>query len=586
MTATNSPDKGRMGSSLEGMDAIWVEVIANQIMGVAEEMASTLIRASFSPNIKQRADCSTAVLGPDGAVLAQAPRIPIHLGSMIGAIKHLLAHHPLDSLSPGDMFLANDPYNGGGQHLPDINFVAPVFFDGKVAAFVANIAHHADVGGMVAGSESSICQTIYQEGLRLPPVAIMRGGVMNRDIQEIITLNSRTPEERHGDILAQIAANTVGVKRLSDCLSRYGHDRVLGACQNYLDATERRFRARLAEIPDGVVETSDALDPDLYGDGETVPIKLRLEKKGSDLILDFAGTGDQLPSARNLPVGALHSTIYCVVKILIDPDLAGNSGYFRAITVKTPEGTVVSPSPGAAVGSRALASAVVGDIVATALSQLVPESAVAGSGPHHQATFSGRHMSGDLAGGAAGGVWVDYETFAGAQGARPYQDGMDAVRIHASGASNLPVEALEHAYPLIIERYALRDDSGGAGQYRGGCGLVRDYRAIVPMSVSLSAERQAVAPRGMDGGGDGATGAFIINPGRADERRLPSAVGELAMAAGDVLSIRTPGGAGFGDPKQRPRDRVERDLREGRISKDAAGQFYGLSGDSGKEADQ
>ena len=567
MIATQSPDK-----DLAGMDAIWVEVIANQIMGVAEEMASTLIRASFSPNIKQRADCSTAVLAPDGAVLAQAPRIPIHLGSMIGAIKHLLAHHPLDSLSPGDMFLANDPYNGGGQHLPDINFVAPVFFDGKVAAFVANIAHHADVGGMVAGSESSICQTIFQEGLRLPPVAIMRGGVMNRDIQEIITLNSRTPEERHGDILAQIAANTVGVKRLSDCLARYGHDRVLGACRHYLDATERRFRTRLAEIPDGVVETSDALDPDLYGDGETIPIKLRLEKKGADLILDFEGTGDQLPSARNLPVGALHSTIYCVVKILLDPDLPGNSGYFRAITVKTPEGTVVSPSPGAAVGCRALSSAVVGDIVATALSQLVPESAVAGSGPHHQATFSGRDPS--------GGVWVDYETFAGAQGARPYQDGMDAVRIHASGASNLPVEALEHAYPLIIERYALRDDSGGAGQYRGGCGLIRDYRAMAPMSVSLSAERQAVAPRGMGGGSDGVTGAFIINPGRTDERRLPSAVGELAMAVGDVLSIRTPGGAGFGDARQRGRDRVERDLREGRISKETANTVYGLDGTS------
>ncbi|WP_366657452.1 hydantoinase B/oxoprolinase family protein [Fodinicurvata sp. EGI_FJ10296] len=548
---------------LDGMDAIWVEVIANQIMGVAEEMASTLIRASFSPNIKQRADCSTAVLAPNGDVLAQAPRIPIHLGSMIGAIEHLLHFHPLDTLSPGDMFLANDPYTGGGQHLPDINFVAPVFFEGRVAAFVANIAHHADVGGMVAGSESSICQTIFQEGIRLPPVAIVRGGVVNRDIQEIITLNSRTPEERHGDILAQIAANTVGVRRLTECMQRYGHDRVIGACNHYLDATERRFRARLADIPDGVFEAADALDPDLYGNGETVPIKLRLEKKGTELILDFEGTGPQLPSARNLPVGALHSTIYCVVKILLDPDLPANSGYFRAITVKTPEGTVVSPSPGAAVGARALASAVVGDVVASTLSQMVPESAVAGSGPHHQATFSGTYPS--------GGVWVDYETFAGAQGARPYQDGMDAVRIHASGASNLPVEALEHAYPLIIERYALRDDSGGAGHYRGGCGLIRDYRALSPMTVSLSAERQAVAPRGVDGGRDGATGAFVLNPGRSGERRLPSAVGELAMAQGDVLSIRTPGGAGFGDPDRRDPALLEKDIREGRVTKGGAG---------------
>ncbi|TVR11646.1 MAG: hydantoinase B/oxoprolinase family protein, partial [Salinarimonadaceae bacterium] len=425
---------------IRGMDAVWVEVIANQIMGVAEEMASTLIRASFSPNIKQRADCSTAILAPNGDVLAQAPRIPIHLGSMIGAVDQLLAHHPVESLQPGDMFLANDPYTGGGQHLPDINFVAPVFHEGELAAFVANIAHHADVGGMVAGSESSICRTIFQEGLRLPPVAIARGGRLNRDIQEIIALNSRTPDERRGDILAQVAANNVGERRLRECLARYGKDRVLEACAQYLDATERRFRARLAEIPDGVAEASDALDPDLYGDGGTVPVRLRLEKKGSQLHLDFEGTGPQLPSARNMPVGALQSTIYCVVKVLLDPALPANSGYFRAVTIDAPEGTMVNPSAGAAVGCRALTAAVIGDVVARAVSDLVPQCAVAGSGPHHQATFSGRHPDGT--------VWVDYETFAGAQGARPYLDGMDAVRIHASGASNLPVEALEHAYPL------------------------------------------------------------------------------------------------------------------------------------------
>jgi N-methylhydantoinase B len=553
---------------IRGMDAIWVEVIANQIMGVAEEMASTLIRASFSPNIKQRADCSTAILAPNGDVLAQAPRIPIHLGSMIGAVDQLLAYHPIESLAPGDMFLANDPYTGGGQHLPDINFVAPVFHDGELAAFVANIAHHADVGGMVAGSESSTCRTIFQEGLRLPPVAIARGGRLNRDIQEIIALNSRTPDERRGDILAQVAANNVGAKRLGECLARYGKDRVLGACSQYLDATERRFRTRLAAIPDGITEAWDALDPDLYGDGTTIPVRLRLEKKGSELHLDFEGTGPQLPSARNMPVGALHSTIYCVLKVLLDPDLPANSGYFRAITIKAPSGTVVNPNAGAAVGCRALAAAVIGDVVAQAVSGLIPQCAVAGSGPHHQATFSGLHSDGT--------VWVDYETFAGAQGARPYLDGMDAVRIHASGASNLPVEALEHAYPLRVERYALRDDSGGAGKHRGGSGLIRDYRALTPMTVSLSAERQAVAPKGRDGGLDGATGAFVMNPGKANERILPSAVGELAMEAGDLLSIRTPGGAGFGDPHTREPRSIRCDLHEGRISGSMVQDSYGL----------
>lgn len=543
---------------IRGMDAIRVEVIANQLLGAAEEMATTLIRASFSPNIKQRADCSTAILAPNGDVLAQAPRIPIHLGSMIGAVDQLLAHHPVESLAPGDMFLANDPFTGGGQHLPDINIVAPVFHDGQLAAFVANIAHHADVGGMVAGSEASICRSIFQEGLRLPPVAIVRGGQVNRDIQEIIAINSRTPHERRGDLLAQIAANKIGAQRVAELLERHGRERFLEACAQYLDATERRFRTRLAMIPDGVAEASDALDPDLYGDGSTVAVRLRLEKKASHLHLDFDGTGAQLPSARNMPIGALQSTIYCVLKVLLDPDLPANSGYFRAVTVKAPAGTVVNPNPGAAVGCRALTAAVIGDVIATAVSDLVPQSAVAGSGPHHQATFSGAR--------ADGTVWVDYETFAGAQGARAYLDGMDAVRIHASGASNLPVEALEHAYPLRVERYALRGDSGGPGAYRGGLGLIRDYRALTAMTVSLSAERQAVAPKGRDGGLDGAPGLFVLNPDTAGERILPSAVGEMALAAGDVLSIRTPGGAGFGDPEGRDPRAARRDLAEGRVT--------------------
>jgi N-methylhydantoinase B len=558
MTTSQTNTEPSRGPSI---DPILTEVIFNQVLGVAEEMASTLIRTAYSPNVKQRADCSTAVLGLAGEVLAQAPRIPIHLGSMIGAVQQLLKRHPLEVFRPGDMFIANDPYSGGGQHLPDINMIAPVFVGRKPVAFVANIAHHADVGGMVAGSEAVICRNIFQEGLRLPPVQVVREGNIVTDISSIVTLNSRTPEERRGDLLAQIAANRVGVERLSQCYQKHGCELVERSLEAYLDATERRFRAVLSGIPDSRIAVEDFLDPDIYSPAERIPIRMTLEKCGNRLIFDFDGTSRELTSARNVPQAALYSTIYCVSKMLLDPGLASNSGYFRAIEVKAPKGSVLNPSDGSAVGARALACAVIGDVVASAISEMVPERALAGGGPHHQVIFSGKYPNGK--------IWVNYETFAGAQGARPYKDGADAVRIHASGASNLPVEALEQVYPLRVVRYELRDNSGGLGRQRGGMGVVRQYQALTDMTISVAAERQTVAARGVQGGKDGSLGEFVLNPGTNGERRLKGAVGDFPLSAGDVLEICTPGGGGFGSVDERDRTAFSRDRTEGRVSAQA-----------------
>ena len=303
---------------------------------------------------------------------------------------------------------------------------------------------------------------------------------------------------------------------------------------DYMDATETRMRACLAAIADGSTEVTDYLDPDVYAPDTAVPIHLVLEKRGTDLHFDFAGTALQLGSARNVPLGALHSTVYCVVKMLLDPGLAANSGYFRAIHVTSPEGSVLNPAVGAAVGARALPCAVVGDVVARGLSDLVPDKALCGCGPHHQVIFSGE-------GKQPGEYWVNYETFAGAQGARPYKDGIDAVRVHASGSSNLPIEALEQIYPLRIERYALNPDSAGRGAYRGGAGAIRDYRALADLNITLAAERQAVAAPGLKGGEAGAHGRFLLNPGTDQETILHSALGEHQLRKGDVISVRTPG---------------------------------------------
>jgi N-methylhydantoinase B len=520
-------------------DAVLTEVAARSLILAAEEMAATLVTLAFSPNIRERSDCSTAIFDAEGAVIALANRIPMHLGSMLGAVEAILAKYPRARMARGDMFLCNDPYNGGGTHLPDLNLVAPVFHEGRVVAFVANIAHHADVGGMVAGSESALCSSIYQEGLRLPMVRFVRGGELDSDLMDVVLLNSRTPDERMGDIQAQIAANRVGVARVAGLYARHG-EAVTAACLDaFLRATGRRFSAAVAGLPEGNYAAGELLDE---GDaGKPARLALRLTVGGGKLRFDFSGSAPQLTgSSRNVPRKAVLATIYAVAKSLLDPEVPPNAGYFGAIEAITRPGTILDPVPPAAVGTRAITCGVLGDLIVAALSQaLLGGRAMAGSGPHHLVIFSGPD--------GRGGVFVNYETIAGGAGARATQAGMDAVRVHASGAANLPVEALENAYPLLVERYAVRAGSGGAGRFRGGHGVVRDWRVLADgVTVSLSSERQTRPAQGLAGGGDGACGAFLLNPDTPGERRLPSAAIDLPLARGDVLRVLTPGGAGFG----------------------------------------
>lgn len=522
-------------------DPVLTEVVARYLALASEEITATLVALAFSPNIKERSDCSAAIFDAQGRVVAQANRIPIHLGSMIGAIESILAKYPKARMVPGDMFLANDPYNGGGTHLPDLNIVAPVFHAGEVVAFVANIAHHADVGGMVPGSESALCATIYQEGLRIPVVRILRGGEPDADLLDMILLNSRTPEERMGDLQAQFAANRVGAERVADLFARYPRGVVETCTEGFLAATGKRFATAVRDLPGGIYEAEEFLDE---GDsGAPARLALRLRVAEGRLHFDFTATAPQLAqSSRNVPRKAVLAVVYAVAKSLLDPDVPPNAGYYNAIEVATRPGTLLDPLPPAAVGTRAITGGVLGDLIVAAMGQALGRRGMADSGPHHLVIFSGpdpRH----------GGVFVDYETVAGGSGGRGGRDGMDGVRVHASGAANLPVEALENAYPLRVERYALREGSGGTGRFRGGRGVARDYRVLADgITVSLSSERQKRPARGVAGGGDGATGVFLLNPDTPAERRLPSAAVDLPLARGDVLRVMTPGGGGFGKP--------------------------------------
>jgi len=554
----------------KAIDPIKSEVIARFLLATAEEMAATLMRTAFSPNIKERADCSTAIFDEAGEVIALAQRVPIHLGSMVGAVSEILKRFGLSQLRPGDMFIANDPYNGGGTHLPDINVIAPVFVRGQLVAFVANIAHHADVGGMVPGSEAAVCKSIYQEGLRIPPVRILNEGKLNRDVFEIILLNSRTPDERVGDLNAQFAANTVGTRSVVQLFERYGVKSTQEAIAGYLDFTERRFRAAINRLPKGRYESEDFLDGNAAG--ELCPIKLVLTVGKGRLHFDFTGSGKQLESARNIPYRALLATAYTVAKAMLDPEVPANAGYYRTMIIHAPAGSVVGPVPPAAIGCRSISASVLGDVIAHALSKAMPKQALAGSGPHHLFVLSGTDPRNGV-------YFVDYETVAGGMGARANRDGVDGVRVHASGSSNLPAEALEHAYPFRIERYALWDESSGPGQFRGGAGVVRDYRVLADdIVVSLSSERQHVASPGMLGGGAGACGAFILNPDTAHAQVLPSAAADIALPRNSILRICTPAGAGYGDPKKRTIAAVQSDVLQNRITPEYATKVY-LEGD-------
>lgn len=538
------------------VDPILAEVVSRHLFSIAEEMSATLIRASFSPNIKERADCSTALFERNGQVIAQAERVPIHLGSMIGAVNAIRARFDETDIKPGDMFLANDPYSGGGTHLPDINVIAPVFWKDEIVGYVANIAHHADVGGMVPGSEAAVCRSIFQEGIRLPAVRIMHENKVNKDVFDIILLNSRTPDERVGDLNAQFASNITGIRGVLALFSRYG-DRTEDAIAAYLSSTRKRFVTAVEAIKPGTYHAEDFLDGETPGERARVALALTIEN--GRLSFDFDGSAPQLSWARNIPHQALLATVYTVAKSMLDPHVPANAGYYDTIDINAPSGTVVQPVAPAPVGCRSISCGVLGDVIAEALSQAMPDKAIAGSGPHHLSVFSGPSASSD-------GYFVNYETIAGGMGARAYRDGMDAVRVHASGASNLPIETLEHSYPLRVERYALRDGSGGQGTYRGGSGLVRDYRALVDgIHVSLSSERQHFPAGGTRGGGDGSVGEFVLNPGTPDERLLSSAEENISLPKGAVLSIRTPGGGAYGPAGNRSPAALDDDRRQHRL---------------------
>ncbi len=546
-----------------------LEIIASAFEAATHEMAASLVRTAFSPNIKERADCSTAICDAGGRALSLMTNAPAHLGSTLRLVTAILKRFPVETLKPGDAFLANDPYIVGVTHLNDCTVATPIFHAGRLVAFAAAVAHHSDVGGRVPGSEAGDSVSIYQEGIRVPPVQIYAAGKPRADVLEMFMLNSRMPHYSEGDLMAQMASCARGTARVQELFAKYGFEAMLLRIDEMLDATERRVRSRIrSELKEGVYSAVDWLDEDGVS-GARIKLAVKLRVRDGHLTVDLSECSPQIASGKNVPLTHSFATAYFCLKSVVDPFVPTNEGLYRAVSVIAPEGLVVNPAAPAAVSSRNMTSMILAEALNNALGQAAPTRSVAAGGPGQGCISAGSDP-------LNGRYFINYENLAGGQGARCNADGMDVVMINMTNTSNLPIEAMEMEFPVRIERYELVTDSGGAGKYRGGLGILRDMRVLADnASVSLRSSRQKFPAPGMAGGKPGGLGTFLRNPGTPGEIRLAMTTSGTPLANGDVLRVVSPGGGGYGDPRDRDPAAVKRDLIEGKISAAAAREIYG-----------
>jgi len=529
----------KVTTDIVNTDPIKLELYKNMLTSVAEEMGVTLQRTAFSPNIKERLDFSCAVFDGTGKMVAQAAHIPVHLGSMPLSVLAAIEH---TEMAPGDMIALNDPYRGG-THLPDITLVAPVFSDEQTnnekkrpIFFVANRAHHADVGGMAPGS-MPIATSVIQEGIRIPPVKLIRAGELDTDLWELILANVRTPEERRGDMEAQLAANRVGERRLQEMITKYGTTEIAAYMEELCAYASRMIRARLQEIPDGRYVYADILDNDGITD-EPIEIQVAIEVENDEAVVDFTGTAPQVRGSVNAIYAITLSAVFYTFRCIAGADVPANAGCLEPIRVIAPEGTVVNANfPAAVAGGNVETSQRIVDVLLGALAQACPDQIpAASSGTMNNLTIGGYDASRRK-------DFTYYETIAGGMGARPNRDGIDAIHTHMTNTMNTPIEAIETNYPMQVAEYAIRRGTGGAGKFRGGAGVIRALKLLTDAEVTILSERRTRGPYGLQGGESGQPGCNVLISG-GEEHPLAGKV-SVSTREGDVIRIETPGGGGF-----------------------------------------
>ena len=552
------------------LDPITLEIISNGLRSITDETFIALTKSSYSTNIKERRDHSTAICDIEGRLIVQAENsLPIHLASMCGLMKNLLAKYKLEKIEDGDLFVANDPHAAGGTHLPDINLAMPVFTEGKLTAFVCNIAHHADVGGMAPGSMAGGMSEIYQEGLRIPVVKLFRRGELQEDLFELLLLNVRIPEERRGDYYAQIASCRLGRRRLLEAYETYSVNTITAAFQDIVSRTEQRMREAVASIPDGTYTFEDMMDDDGLGTVD-IPIKVRIDVAGDRVKFDFNGTSPQVAGNINVTLNATQAAAAYCLKALLDPEIPNNQGVLNVCEIECPSGSLLNCTPPAPVAARANTSQRIIDVIIGALADALPDAVVgAANGANTTAVFSGVDP-------VTGKDYLYLETLGGGFGGRNDRDGKDGVQVHITNTSNLPVEVIEMEYPLRVLSYGLVEDSGGAGTYRGGMGLRREITPVGHDCIFNGAgERFRHAPWGVFGGADGGRGRFLHTHPNASEEQLEIKPSGIVLKEGAKILVETPGSGGYGAPDQRSEADIETDRRSGKFSDAYLKRHYG-----------
>ncbi|HET9393352.1 MAG TPA: hydantoinase B/oxoprolinase family protein [Candidatus Rubrimentiphilum sp.] len=524
------------------IDPITVEVIKSSLIYASEEMGIAVRNSAYSPNIKERLDHSCALFDSRARLIAQAEHIPVHLGSLPWGLRRTLEtiEREYGSMREGEMWVVNDPYISG-THLNDVTVIRPIFSSGKLAGYAANKAHHTDVGGMVPGSMSADARDLFAEGLVVPPLRLVED---ERNVEATIALfraNSRTPEARSGDLRAQTAGNYTGERRFIELCERYGRETLDAAIEQILEQSEVRMRAALRGLGDGTFQVADVLED---RDGKpSILIALQLTLQNGTAHFDYAGTAPQLPFPMNAVFGVTLSGVYYALRAVTDPTIPMNEGCFRPVTVDVPQGTLLNPiRPAPVGGGNVETSTRNADVVLAALYQAAPERVPA---------QSGGTMSNVMIGGTRedGSTWAFYETNGCGMGARPGLDGIDAIQCHMTNTLNTPIEAIERDYPLRVTRYEIAEETGGAGRFRGGDGLIRALQLTGGRAqVSLLAERHAVAPRGRLGGSDGKPGRHRLKGTDGAESTLPAKT-TFDFAPGETLEVQTPGGGGLGEQR-------------------------------------
>jgi N-methylhydantoinase B len=545
------------------LDPITFEVIRNALVAATDEMVLALRRSAYSTNIKTRSDFSCAFFDTQLRSVAQGFAQPVHLGSMVEQVPKAVREYGAERLEPGDMLITNEPFPGG-VHLNDISLIAPVHAGGRLLGYVANLAHHVDVGGGAPASIGAF-REVYQEGVIIPPVKVVAGGRLVRDVFRLVLAQIRSKRETGGDLRAQIAANATGARRLQTLVERHGVETVAEAMDELLDYTERRTRAELEKLPRGSFEADGTVDNDGYTD-EPVYLHVRVTFGDGEVVFDTTGSDAQRRAPVNSTFAQTYSACAYALKCLIDPDLPVNDGFYRLLRVEAPPGTVTNctlPSP--VVGGWETQTRL-NDVIFKALSERLPDRVPAGTKAMMcHAGFGGVDP-------ATGEYYCFLETFAGGYGGRIASDGPDAVQTHGQNTENAPVEETERGYPVRVERLELVEDSDGPGRFRGGLGLRKDYRFDRPTTFTILADRDRAGPWGLFGGLPGRRAEYVLNPGRED-RRLSSKT-TLELGADDVISYRTCGGGGYGPPHERDPERVLRDVVEGKVSAERAREYY------------